>query len=423
MNESAIVLREDATGNKRLVGYVVRSQQGSASESELRRHVKQHLPEYMVPSEFIFLESMPLTPNGKVNRRALPVTKFEESPKGALAAPTKDPLQAQLIQIWEELLGRRPIGLQDNFFELGGHSLLAARLMHRIKQVHDKTLPLAALLKAPTVAQLALVLQDDFSDHWSSLVAMQPEGLKPPFFCVHGVGGNVVGFHELARRMKPDYPFYGLQSQGLDGKRPLHTRIEDMSARYLEEIRTVQARGPYYLGGFSFGGVVAYEMARQLLAQGEDVGLVVLLDTYATNPKPVKFTDLLRDPSQVNLGQLPMELRKKVRRTILAWRLPEVLKKVMRTNARAVEQYRLQPYSGKAVLLRAGDSWRVSEDPYGKWAQLIGNLETIEIGGAHMDILREPQVGLLAERLKACIDAAAAASNLGEAELLAGNIG
>ncbi len=424
VNESAVVLREDATGNKRLVGYVVRSQQGSVSESDLRRHVKKHLPEYMVPSEFVFLESMPLTPNGKVNRRALPVTKFDETSKGLQTAATNDPLQAQLIQIWEELLGRKPIGLQDNFFELGGHSLLAARLMHRIKQAHGKTLPLAALLQAPTVEQLAAVLQDDFSDHWSSLVAMQPEGSKPPFFCVHGVGGNVVGFHELARRMQPDYPFYGLQSQGLDGKRPLHTRIEDMAARYLEELRTVQARGPYHLGGFSFGGVVAYEMARQLLAQGEDVGLVVLLDTYASNPKPVKFTDLLRDPSQVKLGQLPTELRKKVRRTILAWRLPEVLKRVMRTNARAVEQYRLQPYSGKAVLLRAGDSWRVSEDPYGKWAQLVGTLETFEIGGAHMDILREPQVGLLAERLKACIDGAAAAgSSLGEAELLAGNIG
>ena len=421
VNDVAVVLREDMTGSKRLVGYVVRSQQGMTSESELRQHVKKHLPEYMVPSEFVFLESMPLTPNGKINRRALPASTPNDLPSGAPTTTTSDPLQIQLLQVWEQLLGRKPIGVRDNFFELGGHSLLAARLMHRIKQVHGKSLPLSALLEAPTVEQLAAVLRDDFSKHWSSLVAMQPEGSKPPFFCVHGVGGNVVGFHELARRMKPDYPFYGLQSQGLDGKRPLHTRIEDMATSYLEEIRTVQARGPYYLGGFSFGGVVAYEMARQLLAKGEEVGLVVLLDTYASNPKPVKFTDLLSDPSQVKLGQLPTELRKKLRRTILAWRLPEVLKKVMRTNAHAVEQYRLEPYSGKAVLLRAGDSWRVSEDPYGKWSQLVGTLETFEIGGAHMDILREPQVGVLAERLKSCMDAAGA--NLGEPELLAGNIG
>ncbi len=420
VNEVAVVLREDMTGSKRLVGYVVRNQQGTTSENELRQHVKKHLPEYMVPSEFVFLESMPLTPNGKINRRALPVSTPDDRSEEVPMTAT-DPLQIQLIQIWEQLLGRKPIGTRDNFFELGGHSLLAARLMHRIKQLHGKSLPLSALLEAPTVEQLAEVLRDDFSNHWSSLVAMQPEGSKPPFFCVHGVGGNVVGFHELARRMKPDYPFYGLQSQGLDGKLPLHTRIEDMAASYLEDIGTVQARGPYYLGGFSFGGVVAYEMARQLVAKGEEVGLVVLLDTYASNPKPVKFTDLLSDPSQVKLGQLPTELRKKLRRTILAWRLPEVLKKVMRTNAHAVEQYRLQPYGGKAVLLRAGDSWRVSEDPYGKWAQLVPTLETFEIGGAHMDILREPQAGLLAERIKSCMDAAGA--NLGEPELLARNIG
>jgi amino acid adenylation domain-containing protein len=420
VNEAAVVLREDA-GNKRLVGYAVRSQQGTASESELRRHVKKHLPEYMVPSEFVFLESMPLTPNGKVNRRALPVSKSDASLVATQTVTTNDPLQAQLIQIWEELLGRKLIGVRDNFFDLGGHSLLAARLMHRIKQVHGKTLPLAALLQAPTVEQLAAVLQDDFSSHWSSLVAIQPEGSKPPFFCVHGVGGNVVGFHELARHMKPDYPFYGLQSQGLDGKRPLPTRIEDMAAHYLEEIRTVQVEGPYHLGGFSFGGVVAYEMARQLLSRGEDVGLLVLFDTYASNPKPVKLMDLLRHPSQVRLSQLPSELRKKVRRTILAWRLPEALKTVMRTNAHAAEQYRLQPYSGKAVLLRAGDSWRVPEDPYAKWGQLIGELEITEIGGAHMEILREPLVGHLAECLKSCIDAAGA--SVGEPELLARNIG
>jgi len=221
VHEAAVVLREDPPGNKRLVGYVVRSQPEAASESELRRHVQKRLPEYMVPSEFIFLQSMPLTPNGKINRRALPMAKFDSLLETTHAATVEDPLQAQLIQIWEELLGRKRIGIRDNFFDLGGHSLLAARLMHRVKQVYGKTLPLAVLLQAPTVEQLAAVLRDGWSHHWSSLVAMQPEGSKPPFFCVHGVGGNVVGFHELARHMKPDYRFYGLQSQGLGGKQAL----------------------------------------------------------------------------------------------------------------------------------------------------------------------------------------------------------
>lgn len=414
VEEAAVVLREDTTGSKRLVGYVVRSGQGSADESELRQHVKKHLPEYMVPSEFVFLESMPLTPNGKIDRRALVAAKSDSTVTITPTETVSDPLQAQLIAIWEELLGRKPVGLHDNFFDLGGHSLLAARLMHRIKQVHGVTLPLAALLQAPTVEKLAAVLREDFSRHWSSLVAIQPEGSKPPFFMVHGVGGNVVGFVELARNMKPENPFYGLQSQGLDGKQPLHSRIEDMAAHYIEEMRTAQPMGPYHLGGFSMGGLVAYEMAQQLFAQGEDVAALVLFDTYATNPKPVKLMDVLRHPSQ--WAQLPEELRKKIRRTMLAWRLPEYLKKVMRTNAHAAEHYQLRPYSGKAYLLRADDGWLVKEDPYAKWSELLGELETIEIGGAHMDILREPQVRHLAECLKGCMDSAASA---GEPEVLA----
>jgi thioesterase domain-containing protein len=239
---------------------------------------------------------------------------------------------------------------------------------------------------------------------------------------VHGVGGNVVGFHELARCMKPDYPFYGLQSQGLDGKQPLLTSVEDMAAHYLVEMRTVQPQGPYHLGGFSMGGLVAFEIARRLRARGEEVGLLVLFDTYAENPKPVKIGDLLRHPSRIKVTQLPDEIRRKIRRTILAWRLPEVLKKIMRTNAQAANHYRLQAYDGKAFLLRAGDGWLVQQDPYAKWTELVSEVETIEIGGAHMDILREPQVNHLAARLKSCIDQANANANANtpseEAELL-----
>jgi thioesterase domain-containing protein len=294
--------------------------------------------------------------------------------------------------------------------------------MHRIKQVHGKSLPLAVLLQAPTVEKLASVLRGDCAEHWASLVPVQPEGSKPPFFCVHGVGGNVVGFHELAKRMKPDFPFYGLQSQGLDGKTELHATIESMAAYYLQEIRAVQPKGPYHVGGFSMGGLVAYEMAHQLLAAGEDVGLVVLFDTYATNPKSVNesLKDLLLHPTWTHIKRLPSELRKKIRRTMIGARLPEYLKKVMRTNAQAAEQYVLRPYSGKVILLRAGDTWRVADDPYAAWTQYVGELETIQIRGTHMEILREPNVSTLAERLKNCIHGASEA--LDEQQLLASNI-
>ena len=402
VQQAAVVVREDSPGNKRLVSYVVRQTADAATEAELRGHVRQCLPEYMVPSQFVFLEAMPLTPNGKINRRALAALKSEAAAASAEKAATNDPLHTRLIEIWEEVLGRKPIGVRDNFFDLGGHSLLAARLMHRIRQVHGKTIPLAVLVQAPTIEKLAVVLRDGWAHCWNSLVPLQPEGSKPPFFCVHGVGGNVVGFHELARAMRPDYPFYGLQSQGLDGQRACLTTIEDIAAHYLEEIRTVQPHGPYHVGGFSMGGLVAYEIARQLVARGEEVGLVVLFDTYARTPRPVSLRDFLHHPGQ--LVKLPTEIRKKIRRTLLARRLPEVLKKVMRSNAQAAEHYRLQPYEGRTVLLRAADALRVADDPYADWQSLVAELETIEIRGAHMDILREPQVSELAQRLKNCIE-------------------
>ena len=419
VDENAIVVRQDSTGNKRLVGYVVRNSE-SVVESDLRRHVQAQLPEYMVPSEFVFLHSMPLTPNGKIDRRALAVLKVESASVVTSTSSPSDPIQQGLVAIWEELLGRKPIGIRDNFFDLGGHSLLAARLMHRIKQVHGKSLPLAVLLQAPTIEELASVLSGDFSEHWSSLVTIQPEGSKPPFFCVHGVGGNVVGFHELAKRMKPDFPFYGFQSQGLDGKSELYTTVQEMASHYLEQIRRVQPKGPYHVGGFSMGGLVAYEMAQQLVASGEEVGLVVLFDTYATNPKSVNesMKDLLLNPTWTHIKMLPSEVRKKIRRTWIGVRLPEYLKKVMRTNAHAAEQYVLRPYSGKVILLRAGDSWRVADDPYAAWTQFVPELETIQIRGTHMEILREPNVSTLAERLRSCIHGA---SESLEEELLASN--
>jgi amino acid adenylation domain-containing protein len=404
VSEVAVVAREDVPGNKVLVAYLVPWRNSRPTPIELRHYLQQQLPDYMVPSIFVLLQAMPLTPNGKINRRGLPVPEVEVHSDEI--APAPDPFQLQLVRIWEEVLGRKPIGIRDNFFELGGHSLLAARLMHRMGQALSKSVPLAMLFEAPTIERLAASLrQDGWSHHWSSLVPIQPAGSHSPFFCIHGVGGNVVGFHELAQHMKPDYPFYGLQSQGLDGKHTCHTRIEDMAAHYLDEIRTVQRNGPYHLGGYSLGGLVAYEMACQLLARGEEVGLLVLFDTYAGNPINESLLDLLRHPTWAQLQHLPGALRKRVRFTVRMWRLPEALKKVMSSNARAAKQYRLRPYSGRATLLRAGETWHASDDPYADWRRLVGALEISEIPGAHMEIFREPHVSRLAERLKSCIDA------------------
>jgi len=412
IRDLAVVAREDASGDKRLLAYFVPAQGAQVNALDLRRHLQQGLPDYMVPSAFVALAAMPMTPNGKIDRRGLPAPP--ESSAGTTTAPA-DALQAQLVKIWEDVLDKKPIDVRDNFFDLGGHSLLAARLMHRIGQTVDKTLPLAMLFQFPSIEQLATALrQDGWSHHWSSLVPIQPEGSQPPFFCIHGIGGNVIGFRELGRRMGPDHPFYGLQSQGLDGSRPCHKSIEEMAAHYINEIHSVQPQGPYFVGGFSFGGLVAYEIAQQLRASGQDVGLLVLFDTYPGNLKAVgtSLIQLLIHPTWRHwVHDLPRVAGKRIRRAMKNWRVPQVLRDVRSSNTMAADHYVLRPYAGNATLIRAAEkSLRSSEDPLAAWHGLVAALEVHEIPGDHYEILVDPQVNSLAARLKACIDGARAGS-------------
>ena len=405
--ESVVLSHENGNGDKSLVAYVVWSKgEAQASASQLGDFLKQRLPEYMVPVAFFPLERLPLTVNGKVDRRALPKPEVTTISTPASALP-EDELQAQLIGIWQSVLGRKPIGIQDNFFEMGGHSLLAARLMHRTGEVLGTTLPLAVLFQAPTIEKLSAALQQSgFSQHWSSLVPIQTSGLKPAFFCVHGVGGNVLNLRQLARHMNPDYPLYGLQAQGLDGKRPCLGSLEEMAAHYIKEIRTIQPQGPYFLGGYSLGGLIAYEMAQQLSAGGEEAALVALLDTYPGSAKPTSHSllHLLRSPHRL-FTEVPYAAVDSLRRRIKRGRVAPALKNVFHQNAAAGDRYRLQPYGGTVALFRAADkSWRTSGDPYALWTSLAARLEIHEIPGDHRGILYEPQVEHLAERLKTRMD-------------------
>ena len=191
-----------------------------------------------------------------------------------------DETEKKLQKIWESLLGVAPIGLNQDYFELGGNSILAVRLFARIANEFQRKLPLSVLFEAPTVAQLARHLRErDGDQHWSSLVTIQPKGSRPPFFCIHGGGGNVLIYRDLSMRLGPDQPFYGLQAQGLDGEQPCLDTIEAMASLYVRDIRRVRPHGPYYLGGYCMGGTVAYEIAQQLRAQGEEVALLALFDT------------------------------------------------------------------------------------------------------------------------------------------------
>lgn len=431
VTETVVLVREDAPGDQRLVAYFVPAQGSTPTGSELRDFLKEKLPEYMVPSAFVTLRAMPLTPNGKVNRRALPAPdQADLAPKEKFAAP-RDVIESRLAQIWETVLNVRPIGVRHNFFELGGHSLVAVRLMHRIEQAFGKNLPIATLLQAPTIEQLAAILrQEGWSPSLSCLVPIQTGGSKPPFFCVHGANGTVVRFHDLARYLGSDRPFYGLQAPGLDARNPCHTRAEDMASHYIKEIRGVQPEGPYFLGGYSFGGVVAFEMAQQLTAQGQDGAVVVLFDTVCS--------PLQRTPVSLGVASISSVLLKLFRipapewrtyvwrittapiREIHRWlhvaRLPRDIKKVRKACMQAEREYMPQPYLGRVILFRSSHKplGRVS-DPCAGWSTYAAlGLETYEIEGNHENILIEPQVRFVGEQLKTCLDEAQIAHQAGQ---------
>jgi thioesterase domain-containing protein/acyl carrier protein len=222
-----------------------------------------------------------------VDRKAMPAP---ETGIGVTSGDMDQPmnlLELELIRLWRRLFQREHIGRHDNFFDLGGHSLLAARLATEIDQLLGCKLPIAYLFQSPTVESLARRISgENWAPPWSSLVPLQPQGSELPVFCIHGIGGDVYGFLDLARELAPDRPVYGLQAVGLDGRQPRHTTVEEMAAHYAREIRSLQPQGPCHLVGASLGGWIAYAVAQELTRQGSQVAMLGLLDTRATSDVP-----------------------------------------------------------------------------------------------------------------------------------------
>ncbi|WP_233601911.1 non-ribosomal peptide synthetase [Corallococcus sp. CA047B] len=424
--QQALVLtrRDSPTADPFLVAYVVTS---SPDTTALRTFLQQKLPEYMVPFFYVPLAAFPLTPNGKIDRAALPTPSAGLfGPPGSYEAP-RDHLEQELVAIWEEVIGIKPIGVTSHFFELGGHSLLAVRLMARIRERMKRELPLASLFQAPTVEQLAGLLRK-LPEPFSPLVPIRREGARRPFFCVHPVGGNVLSYAELARGLGPDQPFYALQSPGLDGKPLSPSTVEEMAATYVELIRTVQPQGPYRLGGWSMGALVAFEMARQFQAHGDTVEVLTLIDPSSATEARVSID--VDDASQVlaqfasDQGQLAdqgawipdpallergldaalEDLMVKGRESGLL--VPEVQLPQLRTlfevfanNLRAMKHYRPQPLPGRIVVLRASERLAEEQNDRGWSALAPDGLLLLEVPGNHYSALRAPNVQTLAERL------------------------
>jgi amino acid adenylation domain-containing protein len=274
-----VMAREDAPGDRRLVAYLVTD--GETTPAELRAALGGKLPDYMVPSAFVFLDELPVGSTGKVDRRALPAPAAGAREGDGYAAP-ETAAERALVEVWEEVLAVKPVGVDDDFFALGGHSMLAVRLMSQLRRRLGAELPLSALFERPTVRRLAALLDGaPGRPAWSPLVPIHPAGDRVPLFFVHPIGGQVLCYAELARALGPDQPFYGLQAPDLTAVGDAETTLEEMAASYVEAIRGVWPSGPYLLGGWSFGGLVAFEMAQQLASAGEKVPLVAILDTAA----------------------------------------------------------------------------------------------------------------------------------------------
>lgn len=421
--QTAVIVREDLGGDQRLVAYIV-PQEPAPPVSELCNFLTEKLPKHMIPATFVLLEHLPLTQNGKIDRHALPVPDTAQ-PQASFIAP-RNPLERQLAEIWSEILNVQPVGIKDNFFELGGHSLMAVRLMVKLEQAFKTTLPIATLFQFPTLEDLANHLRTNKNvPSPEILVPVQPKGNRTPLFCVHPVGGDVLCYADLAHHLGDTQPFWALRSQGIAGECNPLTQIEDMAAAYIRALQTIQPQGPYQLVGWSMGGAIAFEMAVQLVASGQKVSLLALIDSFAPvrqckdSPEideamlladwvknlgganlavSVRKLRLLEPQEQFNSvleqakrdGLLPKEMGQKH---------ASLLFQVFKANVLSWHSYLPQPYPGRITLFCAsGTPKEENQHPTQGWGELAtGGIEMHNIASDHFSIIKTQT---LAELLK-----------------------
>jgi len=426
ISQAVVAATQDTGEGRQLIAYLVLRPNPKATGGELRGFLKGKLPDYMVPSTFFLLDSFPLTPNGKVDRGALSAPGAEglrtlrSLDLEETFVPPANGIQADLIRIWEEALDVNPIGIHENFFDLGGHSLLAAAVSREVAKRFGKQISLATIFRWPTVEELAIALSNGKDGgEGSPLDEIRVTGSRTPFFCMPGL-------FDLARYLGPDQPCYGLNLPQFGDAPDKWPSVEEIAAGSIQTIRAVRPNGPYCVGGYSFGGVVAFEIARQLEALGEEISLLILIDPDPPRPFRTRgfdfylsrilfhghklaglsprnqfkyFADRLRKRRSPNLSSL--------------WnigysdaQLAAYLVQTETVHAR----YQISPFGGQARMFLAQDTiWRVrpEKDPRLSWSNVVGGkLETYETPGNHASLIREPNVRALAQRLSLCLEKA-----------------
>ncbi|HEX6881168.1 MAG TPA: thioesterase domain-containing protein, partial [Terriglobales bacterium] len=369
-----------------LVAHVCAAQ---SSEDELCRFLATRLPESLLPRAWAFHCELPKMTSGKIDRHALIARGF---PRAAAALPPRNETERELLHIFEELFEMQSLGVDNGFFQLGGHSLLAVELMARIEKQFGRRLPLAAIFQGDTVADLAVKLREPASEQSSPLILLERGGPGTPFFFVHPVGGTILQYRALARGLGVQRPFYALQSPALEGNPlPPDISIEALARSYLDAVRTAVPKGPYLLGGWSFGGLVAFEMAQALRHTGEEVALLALLDSHAQND-PHADADTVATLTTWELGNgqsWPQQHFAKV-------------EQIVHAHLGATRRWTPKPYDGRAVLFAAHQRGAIRDDTLG-WGPLMPRLSVIEVEADHFSLLREPAIGEVAEKLRAAL--------------------
>ncbi len=400
--------------------------EGSRAEA-LKRQIRAIAEERLGRSAEVrvtIVESLPRMADGRPDRDAL-LARHAVDGAGHEGVAPRDAIEARLAEIWQDLFGIERAGVRDSFFDLGGTSLAAVRLFKAIDRQWGKRLPLSTLFHAPTIEQLAEILREERMPKWSSLVEVQRGGLRPPLYIISGLGGNVVRFRDLARRLGGDQPVFALQPPGLDGKGAYLTTLEEMAGHYIREIRREQPMGPYHIAGYSFGGLVTFEMASQLAREGEPAGLVALLDApewnynkQARSPRTAadrwrqfreRMGHLFRGPERVSY--LTRGLRSRVTDSLfrlhefLHLPIPQWCASIEDVNRHAARRYVPKALPGKLTLfrtVRTGTDRRT--DLLMGWGRLADAVEVHEVPGDHMDMTAEPHVQVLAEKLRQTLE-------------------
>ena len=452
LREGIVIAREDRSGDQRLVAYVVSEASANSKNypgskithilnteliSGWKHQLREIFPEYMIPGDFVILPKIPLLPNGKLDREALPKpgdVNEEELGGGSKIMPHTDS-EKLVANVWEEYLNLKSVGLYDNFFELGGHSMIAVKVMSRLEKETGQRLPLATLFEHSTVKDMAVMLKLDAKQiNWDSLVSIKPSGTKMPLYIVHGAGLNVLPFDTLAKNMADDQPVYGLQARGLNGVDEPLEKIEDMAAHYIEEILEQNPNGPYALAGFSFGGLIAFDMAKQLKTMGKEVKVLAIFDSYVDrsdrfdpfykkiisrttfflNQVNYAFTLLRKDPKRTVIYKSE-SIRRRVISFYWKYRYGKDQNQqgffgyshaVDIKNMEAEDRYLLTPYNGSIDLFRAKKRlFYINDFEYLGWKPYaLKGVKIHEIPGEHNYIFDYPNVPEFAASLQKCLD-------------------